>query len=183
MPSPDDEPCTEPASTVSPARFAELEASVADLATFLRDMLSRDPQRPSGTDFEPRPSVPNATAKSASPADSPLAHAPSARPPPAAGDSRTTWEEWAPYIAPGFAIHPAPGLSATTPDFYDISTDENIMTLTKKRHWATLDKYRSLYRFGCYDAAFRHAALREAAAAIERATSQKLPLVQRTLVS
>eukprot|EP00873_Tetraselmis_striata_P045591 jgi/Tetstr1/465855/TSEL_010474.t1 len=54
------------------------------------------------------------------------------------------------------------------------------MTLTKKRHWATLDKYRSLYRFGCYDAAFRHAALREAAAAIERATSQKLPLVQRT---
>eukprot|EP00873_Tetraselmis_striata_P016037 jgi/Tetstr1/436301/TSEL_025141.t1 len=170
MPSPDDEPSTEPASTVSPARFAELEATVADLATFLRDKLSRDPQRPSGTDYEPRPSVPNAATKSASPADSPLAHAPSARPPPAAGDSRT-WEEWAPFIAPGFAIHPPPGLSAT-PDFYDISTDENIMIMTKKRHWATLDKYRySRYRFGCYDAASRHAALREAAAAIEGAAS------------
>eukprot|EP00873_Tetraselmis_striata_P013775 jgi/Tetstr1/434039/TSEL_023183.t1 len=172
MPSPDDEPSTEPASAVSPARFAELEAAVAGLAALLRDTLTRDPQRPSGTDYEPRTSVRDAAAKSSSPTDAPPAQAPLARPPPAARDS-LTWEERAPLIAPrGLVIHPAPGLSAT-PDFYDISADETSRILTEKRHWATLDQYRSLYRFGFYDAA-SHAALCDVAAAIEGAASQAI---------
>eukprot|EP00873_Tetraselmis_striata_P034210 jgi/Tetstr1/454474/TSEL_041374.t1 len=74
MPNPDDEPSTESASAVSPARFAEVEATVADLAALLRDTLSRDPQRPSGTDYEPHAPVHDAAAKSSySPTDAPPA--------------------------------------------------------------------------------------------------------------
>eukprot|EP00873_Tetraselmis_striata_P021741 jgi/Tetstr1/442005/TSEL_003155.t1 len=163
----------QPTSAVSPARCAELEATAADLAALLRDTLSRNPQRPSGTDYEPRsPIVPDAAAKSPSPADAPPAQAPLARPPPAARDF-FTWEEWAPLIAPGFAIHPAPGVSAT-PDLYDVSADDTTRILTEKRRWATLGQCRSLYGFGFYDAA-SHATLCEAAAAIEGAASHAVP--------
>eukprot|EP00873_Tetraselmis_striata_P029304 jgi/Tetstr1/449568/TSEL_036655.t1 len=131
-------------SIVSPARFAELRASVANLATLRRDSLARDPQRPDGTTTsEPRAPALDAAAKRSPPDD----------PPP---------------------TPPAPGLS-TTPEFYDIAaTDERSRIVTEKRHWATLDQYRSLYRYGFYNAV-AYLALNEPAAAIEVAASHEAP--------
>eukprot|EP00873_Tetraselmis_striata_P040543 jgi/Tetstr1/460807/TSEL_000562.t1 len=99
-------------STVSPARFAKLEASVANLAALLRDSL-----------------------------------APGARHVYGAGFLRLT----------------------------NIAAHQTSRILTEKRHWATLDKYRSLYCYVFYDAV-AHAAPNEAAAAIEGSASQEIHL-------
>eukprot|EP00873_Tetraselmis_striata_P036659 jgi/Tetstr1/456923/TSEL_043593.t1 len=56
--------------------------------------------------------------------------------------------------------------------FYDIAGGGTSRTLADKRQRATLDQYRSLYCYGFYDAV-AHAALNEAAAAIEEAASQE----------
>eukprot|EP00873_Tetraselmis_striata_P012275 jgi/Tetstr1/432539/TSEL_021912.t1 len=74
---------------------------------------------------------------------------------------------------PGFSVKPSPGLSPI-PQLYDISPDETHRQLIARRHWATLDQYRSLYCFGFYDAV-AHVALCEALASIKRAASAAQP--------
>eukprot|EP00873_Tetraselmis_striata_P023907 jgi/Tetstr1/444171/TSEL_032065.t1 len=68
---------------------------------------------------------------------------------------------------------PAPSLS-TTRDFYNIVADETSRILSEKRLLVTLDQYRSLNCYGFCDAV-AHAALDQAAAGIEGATSQDVP--------
>eukprot|EP00873_Tetraselmis_striata_P016718 jgi/Tetstr1/436982/TSEL_025754.t1 len=138
MPGNDDGKCRGHAastgsSTVSPSRFAELEALVANLAALVRDSLAHDTQGSNGTTTsEPRAPALGAAAKRSPPEDPPPALVTFARPLPSDGDY-LTWEDWAPLIAPGFAIQPAPGMSAT-PDFYDIAADETSRILmTEKR--------------------------------------------------
>eukprot|EP00873_Tetraselmis_striata_P044167 jgi/Tetstr1/464431/TSEL_000104.t1 len=89
------------------------------------------------------------------------------------------WKEWAHLIGPGFSIQASPDLSAIPKLMYDISSDETHRQLIVRRHWATLDQYRSLYSFGFYDAV-DHAALCEALASIKRAASSAQPLDSRT---
>eukprot|EP00873_Tetraselmis_striata_P015306 jgi/Tetstr1/435570/TSEL_024473.t1 len=67
--------------------------------------------------------------------------------------------------------HDAP---ARAEQLYNISSDETHRQLIARRHWATLDQYRSLYCFGFYDAV-AHAALCEALASIKRAASAAQP--------
>eukprot|EP00873_Tetraselmis_striata_P037369 jgi/Tetstr1/457633/TSEL_044200.t1 len=92
---------------------------------------------------------------------------------PSAAAPSLVWEEWAHLIGPGFSVQPSPGLSPI-PQLYDISSDETHRQLIARRHWATLDQYRSLYCFGFYDAV-AHAALCEALASIKRAASAAQP--------
>eukprot|EP00873_Tetraselmis_striata_P005733 jgi/Tetstr1/425997/TSEL_016345.t1 len=73
----------------------------------------------------------------------------------------------------GTVGEPSPGLSPIL-QLYDISSDEAHRQLIARRHWATLDQYRSLYSFGFYNAV-AHAALCEALASIKRAASAAQP--------
>eukprot|EP00873_Tetraselmis_striata_P007083 jgi/Tetstr1/427347/TSEL_017514.t1 len=112
--------------------------------TELLEALRSDFQRPSGS----TPAEPRAPASSA-----------------AAASSQ--------HDAPARAEQPSPGLSPI-PQLYDISSDETRRQPIARRHWATLDQYRSLYCFGFYDAV-AHAALCEALASIQRAASAAQP--------
>eukprot|EP00873_Tetraselmis_striata_P007355 jgi/Tetstr1/427619/TSEL_017744.t1 len=137
--------------------------------------LARNPQRLDGnTTSEPRPPAAlGAAAKRYDPPyDPPHASVTFARPLLSDGDS-LMWEDWTSIIAPGFAIQPAPGLS-TTPDFYDIEADETSRILTEKRHlarWTSTARYTAIWLLH----AVAHAALNEAAAAIEGAASEEVP--------
>eukprot|EP00873_Tetraselmis_striata_P004329 jgi/Tetstr1/424593/TSEL_015118.t1 len=92
---------------------------------------------------------------------------------PSAAAPSLVWEEWAHLIGPGFSFQPSLGLSPI-PQLYDMSFDETHRQLIARRHWATLDQYRSLYCFGFYDAV-AHTALCEALASIKRAASAAQP--------
>eukprot|EP00873_Tetraselmis_striata_P020906 jgi/Tetstr1/441170/TSEL_029428.t1 len=80
---------------------------------------------------------------------------------------------WKPYEVTFGSLVPSPGFSPI-PQLYDISSDETHRQLIARRHWATLDQYRSLYCFGFYDAV-ANAALYEALASIKRAASAAQP--------
>eukprot|EP00873_Tetraselmis_striata_P017238 jgi/Tetstr1/437502/TSEL_026181.t1 len=131
-------------------------------------LLLPSPARPLVTPPRRAPSTTHRLAQSRFPRPSPTAVALVLLPLP-----YLVWEEWAHLIGPGFSVQPSPGLSPI-PQLYDISSDETHRQLIARRHWATLDQYRSLYCFGFYDAV-AHAALREALASIKRAASAAQP--------
>eukprot|EP00873_Tetraselmis_striata_P034438 jgi/Tetstr1/454702/TSEL_041588.t1 len=136
-------------------RIAALEAGFAGL-TELLEALRSDLQRPSGsTPTEPRAPASSAAAASSqhdAPARAEQVSVPQPqRGGPSAAAPSLVWEEWAHLIGPGFSVQPSPGLSPI-PQLYDISSDETHRQLIARRHWATLDQYRSLYCFGFYDA-------------------------------
>eukprot|EP00873_Tetraselmis_striata_P028310 jgi/Tetstr1/448574/TSEL_035823.t1 len=158
-------------------RIAALEAGFAGL-TELLEALRSDLQRPSGsTPTEPRAPASSAAAASSqhdAPARAEQVSVPQPqRGGPSAAAPSLVWEEWAHLIGPGFSVQPSPGLSPI-PQLYDISSDETHRQLIARRHWTTLDQYRSLYCFGFYDAV-AHAALCEALASIKRAASAAQP--------
>eukprot|EP00873_Tetraselmis_striata_P046204 jgi/Tetstr1/466468/TSEL_000977.t1 len=94
---------------------------------------------------------------------------------PSAAAPSLVWEEWAHL----FGVQPSAGLSPIPP-LYDISYDETHRQLIARRNWATLDQYRSLYRFGFYDAV-AHTALCEALVSIKRAASAAQPPVAQVV--
>eukprot|EP00873_Tetraselmis_striata_P039870 jgi/Tetstr1/460134/TSEL_005450.t1 len=98
---------------------------------------------------------------------------------PSAAVPSLVWEEWAHLIGPGFPVQPSPGLSPI-PHTTSHLTHETHRQLIARRHWATLDQYRSLYSFGFYDAV-SHAALCEALASIKRAASAAQPTGEEDL--